>query len=63
MLTWENRIAVSDKTSLELILKRLEEENGKPDHNSFLEYNVSGIMDDIAFQREQFNKYGYLAEL
>lgn len=49
--------------SLEVIRKRLEEKSDKPDHNSFLEFNENGIMDDIAFRREQFDKYGFLAGL
>ncbi len=62
LLAFENRIAEKNKKSLGKLIMSLEKENSGPDHNSFLEPNVSGVMDVKEFQREQFSRYNYLVE-
>lgn len=53
---------LNNKKSLEEIISRLEKENNGPDHNSFLEPNMSLVMDIKEYRREQFNRYNYVVE-
>lgn len=53
---------MNNKKSLEEIISRLEKENNGPDHNSFLEPNMSLVMDIKEYRREQFNRYNYVVE-
>lgn len=63
ILDFVKHIVGRNKKSLEGIIENLEKENSGPDHNSFLESQISGLMDVEEYQREQFNRYNYLAEI
>lgn len=45
--------------NMETLLEALEDEQERPEHNSFMDFHEEGILDESTYRQLQFKKYGY----
>lgn len=44
---------------METLLEALEDEQERPEHNSFMDFHEEAILDESTYRQLQFKKYGY----
>lgn len=45
--------------NMETLLEALEDEQERPEHNSFMDFHEEAILDESMYRQLQFKKYGY----